>query len=170
MQISQTQFESTHTLDKDGFITRLCEEVINDVSWVERAWPPQFIQQMVSYAYDRATIANGLMRDMDISIYVTVLFLTHAEFDQHPRIANVLHDSTLHPDEKWTILMGPDFEKLWDSLESESHNENLFPEGQDRIEDAYPTTHHMAGFQELYAKVRRENYYFLEDGESMGIA
>jgi hypothetical protein len=166
MQISNEQAESTHLLDSEGFINRLCEEVAQPDSWVVQAWPPQFIRERVRYAYNRATIANGLERDVDIRIYVGLFFEISAEFDQHPAIAKVLHDSSLMPDEKWDLLMEDEqFVAAWDDVEKREPQIPLFPEGKGKIEDAYPTTYHLSGFQKLYDKVRNEDFPYLEEGE-----
>lgn len=168
MRITQEQSESSHLLDQEGFITQLCEEVAHEDSWVKLAWPPEMIRRMVQYAYDRATIANGLVRDVDISIYAQLFFEVSSAFDQHPAIVEVLHNPSLQPDEKWDIIgESPEFKPVWEQLERESEQALLFPETKGRIEEAYPTTHYMPGFQKLYAYMRSGQYSFLADGESL---
>jgi hypothetical protein len=167
MQITQEQAESLHLLDRDAFIAQLCREVADDVAWVKHAWPPDMIHRMVRYAYDRATIANGFVRDMDISIYVQLFFDVSTAFDQHPAIAQVLHDPSRQPDEKWDTVNEAEFAEVWEEVGRQEGDALLFPETKGNIQDAYPTTHHLPGFQTLYAKMRKEHYYFLEDGESL---
>lgn len=164
MRIRPEHAESSHLLDQEGFITQLCQDVAHEESWVKRAWPPAFIRERVRYAYDRATIANGFARDVDINIYVKIFFDISVAFDQHPAIAKVLHNPSLSPDEKWDTVNTPEFSAVWDGMDSDS---DLFPESSGRIEEAYPTTWHMPGFQKLYAKIRKEQYPFLADGQSL---
>lgn len=170
MQITQKQFEASHLLDQEGFIALLCEELDQDVAWVRNAWPPPVVRDMVQYSYDRATIANGLTRDVDIKIYVTLFFDISCAFDQHPAIAKILHNSLIPPDEKWKIIGDESgFHEVWAEVEKHSSEALLFPEAKGRIEDAYPVTYHLSGFQKLYAKIRKEKYYYLENGETLNI-
>ena len=165
--ISQDQLDRFWIADKDDFIRQLYENIVEEVPWVSRAWPPEFIRTTVAYAVDRA-LANGFEKDTDIRTFVDIMFAVTPDFDQHPEIHKVLSDTSLSTEERWDKLSeDPAYAKIWEELTDISHENEWFAEGHGDIRKAYPTTYMLPGFIALYQKRREEEYYFLSPGESV---
>jgi len=167
VDFSQEQMDQFWITDKEDFIRQLHEETVRDVPWVSKAWPPEIIRKNVSYSVDRA-IANGFRNDVDIRIFVGLMITVGPDFDQHTDIHQVLFDSSLSSEERWDKLSDdPKYANAWEEMNRPEHQDEWYPEGRGDIKQAYPTTYMLPGFIALYKKMREEEYYFLEPGESI---
>ena len=163
--VTQQQFDRFWIADKEDFITRLQEEVIEDAPWVRTAWPPRLLHEAVAYSLDRA-LANGFTDDVDLRTFVSLMFVIGPDFDQNPEIHKVLSDTSLSTTERWDRLtQDPAYSQIWQELSESNHQTDWFPEEREKIEQAYPTTYALPGFVALYDKVRKERYHNLSPGE-----
>lgn len=165
INVTQQQLDRFWIADKEDFISRLQEEVIEDAPWVREAWPPQLLRETVAYSLDRA-LANGFTDDVDLRTFVSLMFVIGPDFDQNLKIRKVLDDTSLTTAERWDKLAQDSaYSHIWQELSEPSHQENWFPEEKGKIEQAYPTTHALPGFVALYNKIRKERYPYLSPGE-----
>ena len=110
MNIPPDQFEQMLQHDEDAFILRTMDAIREDHPTSRET--DDMRRGYVKVGFNRAR-RHGLTSDEDLMTYVLLMYRINPNFDQHPRIAAMLADTSLPPSERWDRLFGDDFDDAW---------------------------------------------------------
>lgn len=167
-QLMDPNLDQLNLLEPETFLRNLEEEILSNHPWVSRALPARECTKTIQYAIDRAKIGNGFIFDLDIRIFVDLMFKFSPDFDQNAAFRELLDNKEITPSKRWIELTeNVKFNRAWEKVAKNASKAKWQPESHGKISKAYPLTYKMPGFQALYNKVRADQWPYLEPGASL---
>lgn len=127
MDIRKEQYDEFLQADAARFVSLIVDHLQQESPELVRDLPVPELREMVANGLVRAR-GHGLRADGDLMAFVSVMFETAPNFDEHPAIRRVLQDPSIPPNERLDAIFTRVPGRAWEEAEQRYDAGAWFPD------------------------------------------